>query len=134
VLSEVLRVIDDSFKVFEVFFLKEEIVSGNDFAFAVVEPFDFPSLFVFDVVNDSALFPLKVSFKILPLTVANHKIFFQFILLNKVLWLLVVDHVVLDGKKIGLTLRRQKLIFLPVICIFLNLGKLPVILVFRLRL
>ena len=134
VFSEVLSVIDYSFKVLEVLFLEEEIVTGDYFAFAIVEPFDFPSLLFLDVVNDSALFPLKVALEVLPLAVTNHKIFFEFVLLNKVLWLLVVNHVVLNGKEIGLGLGGEEFILLPFICISLNLDKLSVILVFRLRL
>ena len=36
VFSEILGVVDDFFKNFKVFFLKEEIVSGNNFAFTIV--------------------------------------------------------------------------------------------------
>ncbi len=102
VFSKFLCVIDDFLKVLKVLFLEKEIISGNDFAFAVMKPFDFPTLLLLDVVDDSALFPLKVALKILPFAVADHKVLFQFILLNKILWLVIIDHVVLNGKEIRL--------------------------------
>lgn len=81
-LSEVLGLADDFLEVLKVFPLEEEIIPGNYFPLSIVQPLYLPSFFIFEIVNNAALFPFEASIQILPTAVSNHEILFHFVLLN----------------------------------------------------